>query len=85
MAKAKKIPANARQFPLVDQAEQAENDLFSQHQSYEIPKYIKGNLIHTLRTYQDKAIRNYHYTQTEIKPNPQHVLFNMATGSGKPT
>ena len=83
MAKAKKIPANARQFPLVDQAEQAENDLFSQHQSYEIPKYIKGNLIHTLRTYQDKAIRNYHYTQTEIKPNPQHVLFNMATGSGK--
>jgi len=36
MAKAKKIPANARQFPLVDQAEQAENDLFSQHQSYEI-------------------------------------------------
>ena len=83
MAKAKKIPANARQFPLVDQAEQADNDLFSQHQSYEIPKHIKGNLIHTLRTYQDKAIRNYHYTQTEIKPNPQHVLFNMATGSGK--
>lgn len=83
MAKAKKIPANARQFPLVDQAEQAENDLFSQHQSYEIPEYINGNLIHTLRAYQDKAIRNYHYTQTEIKPNPQHVLFNMATGSGK--
>lgn len=83
MAKAKKIPANARQFPLVDQAEQAENDLFSRHQSYEIPEYINGNLIHTLRAYQDKAIRNYHYTQTEIKPNPQHVLFNMATGSGK--
>ena len=83
MAKAKKTPANARQFPLVDQAEQAEKDLFSQHQSYEIPEYINGNLIHTLRAYQDKAIRNYHYTQTEIKPNPQHVLFNMATGSGK--
>lgn len=28
MAKAKKAPANARQFPLVDQAEQAEKDLF---------------------------------------------------------
>ena len=67
----------------MDQAEQAEKDLFSQHQSYEIPEYINGNLIHTLRAYQDKAIRNYHYTQTEIKPNPQHVLFNMATGSGK--
>ena len=83
MAKAKKIPANARQFPLVDQAEQAENDLFSQHQGYIIPEYINANLIHTLRAYQDKAIRNYHYTQTQIKPNPQHVLFNMATGSGK--
>ena len=83
MAKARKTPANARQFPLVDQAEQAEKDLFSQHQSYEIPEYINGNLIHTLRAYQDKAIRNYHYTQTQIKPNPQHVLFNMATGSGK--
>lgn len=31
MAKAKKTPANARQFPLMDQAEQAEKDLFSQH------------------------------------------------------
>ena len=40
MAKARKTPANARQFPLVDQAEQAEKDLFSQHQSYEIPEYI---------------------------------------------
>lgn len=83
MAKAKKAPANARQFPLVDQAEQAEQDLFSQHQGYIIPEYINANLIHTLRTYQDAAIRNYHYTQTQIKPNPQHVLFNMATGSGK--
>ncbi|MGT2886068.1 DEAD/DEAH box helicase family protein [Streptococcus macedonicus] len=83
MVKAKKIPTNARQFPLVDQAEQAEKDLFSQHQGYIIPEYINANLIHTLRAYQDKAIRNYHYTQTQIKPNPQHVLFNMATGSGK--
>ena len=69
MAKAKKIPANARQFPLVDQAEQAEKDMFSQHLGYIIPEYINANLIHTLRTYQDKAIRNYHYTQTEIKPS----------------
>ncbi len=83
IAKAKKTPANARQFPLVDQAEEAEKDLFSQHQGYEIPEYINANLIHTLRDYQDEAIRNYHYTQTQIKPNPKHVLFNMATGSGK--
>ena len=83
MAKAKKIPANARKFPLVDQAEQAEKDLFSRHLGYLIPEYINTNLIHALRDYQDEAIRNYHYTQTQINPNPQHVLFNMATGSGK--
>lgn len=83
MAKSKKAPANARKFPLVDQAEQAEKDLFSQHQGYQIPEYINANLAHTLRDYQDEAIRNFHYTQTQINPNPQHVLFNMATGSGK--
>ena len=83
MVRAKKVPVNTRKFPLVDQAKQAEKDLFSQHQGYEIPEYINANLIHTLRNYQDEAIRNYHYTQTQIKPNPQHVLFNMATGSGK--
>ena len=38
MAKAKKIPANARQFPLVDQAEQAEKDMFSQHLGYIMPE-----------------------------------------------
>ena len=75
MAKAKKTPTNARQFPLVDQAEQAEKDLFSQHQGYEIPEYINANLIHTLRDYQDEAIRNYHYTQTEIKTQPSTCAF----------
>ena len=83
MARKKKIPINARKFPLVEQAEQAEKDLFSQHQGYIIPEYINRNLIHTLRDYQDEAIRNYHYTQSQIKPSPQQVLFNMATGSGK--
>lgn len=83
MARAKKNLANARQFPLVEQAEQAEQSFFSQHQGYMIPEYINENLLHTLRYYQDEAMRNYHYTQTQINPNPQHVLFNMATGSGK--
>ena len=79
MAKAVKV----LRFPLVDQAEEAEKDLFSQHQGYHSPEYINANLVHTLRHYQDQAIRNYHYTQTQVKPSPQHVLFNMATGSGK--
>lgn len=83
MARAKKTPANARKFPLVEQAEIAEQNLFSQHQGYVIPEYINQNLLHTLRGYQDEAMRNYHYTQTQINPSPQHVLFNMATGSGK--
>lgn len=83
MARAKKTTTNARRFPLVEQAEQAEKNLFSQHQAYVIPEYINQNLLHTLRDYQDEAMRNYHYTQTQINPSPQHVLFNMATGSGK--
>ncbi len=83
MARAKKASANVRQFPLVEQAEMAEQNLFSQHQGYVIPEYINQNLLHTLRDYQDEAMRNYHYTQTQINPSPQHVLFNMATGSGK--
>ncbi|WP_438496816.1 DEAD/DEAH box helicase family protein [Paenibacillus sp. IHBB 3054] len=83
MTKAKKTSAKARQFPLVEQAEKAEHNLLSQHQGYVIPAYINQNLVHRLRDYQDEAMRNYHYTQTQINPNPQHVLFNMATGSGK--
>jgi type III restriction enzyme len=83
MARAKKTTTNARRFPLVEQAEQAEQNLFSQHQGYVIPEYINQNLLHTLRNYQDEAMRNYHYTKTQINPSPQHVLFNMATGSGK--
>ncbi|MDA2393352.1 DEAD/DEAH box helicase family protein [Bacillus cereus] len=83
MARAKKPSAIIRKFPLVEQAKQAEQNLFSQHQGYVIPEYINQNLLHTLRDYQDEAMRNYHYTQTQINPSPQHVLFNMATGSGK--
>lgn len=79
----KKKINNVRHFPLIDQADEAERNLFSPHQGYIIPDYVNQNLIHTLRYYQDKALRNYHYTQTQIVPNPQHVLFNMATGSGK--
>lgn len=79
----KKNVSNIRHFPLVEQAELAEKDLFNDHQGYVIPDYINENLIHTLRHYQDEAVRNYHYTRTQIKPSPQHVLFNMATGSGK--
>lgn len=81
MVKSKKKDIQSLKFPLVEQAEHAEKDLFQE--TWAIPEYIINNLAHTLRPYQDKALSNYRYTQTQIKPNPQHVLFNMATGSGK--
>lgn len=83
MGRSRKSESNIRRFPLIEQAQLAERDLFNEHLGYVIPDYINNSLIHILRHYQDEAIRNYHYTQTQIKPRPQHVLFNMATGSGK--
>ncbi|KPN79081.1 Uncharacterized protein RZ56_12280 [Apilactobacillus kunkeei] len=81
MVKTSKKDINLLEFPLIKQAEYAENDLF--HENWMIPEYISGNLLHDLRPYQNKALINYNYTQSNIKPNVQHVLFNMATGSGK--
>ncbi|MBS0939842.1 DEAD/DEAH box helicase family protein [Lactiplantibacillus plantarum] len=81
MTKSKNKDVQSLKFPLVEQAEHAEKDLFQEN--WAIPDYITNNLAHTLRPYQDKALSNYRYTQTQINPNPQHVLFNMATGSGK--
>lgn len=89
MAKAKKNKEKTLQFPLIEQARHADNAFLDEagntleHASFEVPSYIDENLLHTLRNYQNQALRNYHFTQTHIQPNPQHVLFNMATGSGK--
>lgn len=49
---------------------------------YKVGDYIKDNLKHKLRPYQNQAIYSLNYTQTRKKPN-KHILFNMATGSGK--
>lgn len=81
MVRSKKKTNQTLEFPLIKQAEQAERDLFQE--AWEIPNYVTANLAHRLRPYQDAALSYYHYTQARIKPNPQHVLFNMATGSGK--
>src|SRR5699024_12657495 len=43
-------------------------------------------MVHTFRYYQDAALRFFHYSQTDASfrfRNVNHVLFNMATGSGK--
>lgn len=51
----------------------------------DIPSYISDNLRHNLRPYQEGALRQLIYTQrsdaADISYN--HLLFHMATGSGK--
>lgn len=52
---------------------------------YFVPNYIIKNLKHLLRPYQEEAIRYFHYSQ-ELNGADElynHLLFNMATGSGK--
>ncbi len=53
----------------------------------EVPDFITGNLKHRIRPYQKEAFQRYILFQTEDfegKPNqPLHLLYNMATGSGK--
>lgn len=55
--------------------------------NYEIPNYISDNLKFKTRPYQDEAFRRYLFTEKDDfdgKPEkPLHLLFNMATGSGK--
>ncbi|EIW9954246.1 DEAD/DEAH box helicase family protein [Campylobacter upsaliensis] len=47
----------------------------------EIPFYIKENLSKELRIYQEKALKYYYANVDSIRQN--HLMFNMATGSGK--
>ena len=47
----------------------------------EIPAYIKENLSRDLRVYQEEAIKYYFANLASFKKN--HLMFNMATGSGK--
>lgn len=49
--------------------------------SVEIPSYISENLSKELREYQKEALK--HYLLQRQKPSTNHLMFNMATGSGK--
>ncbi len=55
------------------------------HEQYDVPAYIKENLTNSLRYYQEEALRYLHYTQSADGANFtfNHLLFHMATGSGK--
>ncbi len=50
-----------------------------------IPHFIKDNLHHTPRPYQEEAFKRFIYYLTDYKKRKQHahLLFQMATGSGK--
>ncbi len=53
---------------------------------FEIPKYITDNLKHSLFDWQKEALENFLFYQnpkSNLKKNPTHLMFNMATGTGK--
>lgn len=51
----------------------------------DIPNYITDNLKYSLRPYQEEALARYLYYKDDNrnKVPPEHLLYNMATGSGK--
>jgi type III restriction enzyme len=53
----------------------------------EVPEYIYHNLSHNMRFYQEEALRHFIYTQRSSGADMSfnHLLFHMATGSGKTT
>ena len=52
---------------------------------YEIPEYITDNLHPSkkLRPYQENALKHFIWLYENDKPSAKHLLFNMATGTGK--
>lgn len=77
---------NIYTLPLVEEIKKAKDDLFDSEFDWEMPDYLSTNLIHTLRYYQEEALWSFHLTQTSDTfryRNINHVLFHMATGSGK--
>lgn len=51
---------------------------------FEMPNYITDNLSRTLRDYQTEAVKHFIYLfENGEMQKAKHVLFNMATGTGK--
>ncbi|MFC6253342.1 DEAD/DEAH box helicase family protein [Secundilactobacillus hailunensis] len=74
------------ELPLVDLLENKQKiDLLSDEEPFIIPGYIKNNLKHQLRPYQEQALVNLDWTQHQASADYQYnqLLFDMATGSGK--
>ena len=52
-----------------------------EYSDIEIPSYITSNLSKELREYQILALKHFYLQRKNPKTN--HLMFNMATGSGK--
>lgn len=52
-------------------------------ENYEIPEYITSNISRTLRPYQELALKHFIYLFEKDPKTAKHLLFNMATGTGK--
>ncbi len=64
---------------------QIENDPSYQmwERSFIIPEYITDNLSKSLRGYQIKALKHFIWLYETDRAKAKHLLFNMATGTGK--
>ncbi len=51
--------------------------------SINIPSYITDNINKKLFEWQERALKNFLIYESDYKKNPTHLMFNMATGSGK--
>ena len=52
-------------------------------QDYKLPTYITYNLSKTLRDYQEVAIKHFIWLFEQDPDKAKHLLFNLATGTGK--
>lgn len=83
---AKKKQVVKREFALIDESNRkSEISLFSSDEKIApVPQYVFENLKHQLRPYQKQALFNLNWTQRDEDNNKyNHLMFNMATGSGK--
>lgn len=64
---------------------QIENDPAYQtwERSFVLPQFISDNLSKTLREYQVQALKRFIWLYETDRAKAKHLLFNMATGSGK--
>ncbi|WP_206338647.1 DEAD/DEAH box helicase family protein [Formicincola oecophyllae] len=57
--------------------------VWAQNEGQELPACITDNLSRTLRDYQEEAVRRFIWLFENDRAQARHLLFNMATGTGK--